>query len=883
MPAVSSEPASTGSTSTGSGISRLVGLDGLRAIAAFAVFFHHVGFHSGRTYDGAIGRYIGRLDIGVPIFFVLSGFLLFRPIAAAVIDERPLRPTAEYLWRRFMRIYPAFWAALLLIVLFTSEDLGLADGITTSLLSHIYWTDHVVGPIPQAWSLATEVSFYLVLPLFARFLIPWLADRGRPQRRNALLVFVAGCYLLSVFFRICMLGLNNQWSVDALLWLPGMFDYFAIGMALAVARVGFEHGSVQRVRLERLAAPAGWWWIGAALLFYVVSQRMGLALGLEAASWPREIGRQFVYGAIGFALLFPLVFGTDRRSYVRRFVASRPMDWLGKISYSIYLWHMVFIVHPWGPMTDIFGEVKLFETNYWRLCVVAFIPMFVVVVASYYLVERLGLRMQGLVRRESHGPTSFESAVERLAATWRAASFRFQLAVVAMAGFVFRVIYVIVVKRDHMLETLDVFPGDQFYYSLTADALAAGKGFVAYWYGLFSWAALDSYSVAASDGFVTPWYGLFSWDEANHAADHPPLTAIVAAPASLLPGGQGQHIFEQRFIMCLVGAGVIVMIGLLAREIAGRAVGLTAASIATVYPALWINDGLVMAESLTVFCVAGAVWTALRYRQAPSGRLAIELGAWIGFASLARSESLLLVPLLVVPLMVLGHPRWRERTKAVIVSGAVTALVIAPWVVPNLVRFNEPVFMSTNDGLTLMGANSPQTYEGGAIGFWSLEYANSLASGLPELQGADASEQSRIWRSEAFSYIGDNLEYLPRVMAARLGRLWSVFRPLQMSYLNTGEGREIWASNLAVVGLWVAAPLALLGWWRLGRDRLTRWPFAVLAVHVSLIGALFYGIPRFRAPAEIAVVVCAAIAIHWLSSLGTCPPRPISSSPPSSS
>ena len=182
--------------------------------------------------------------------------------------------------------------------------------------------------------------------------------------------------------------------------------------------------------------------------------------------------------------------------------------------------------------------------------------------------------------------------------------------------------------------------------------------------------------------------------------------------------------------------------------------------------------------------------------------------------------------------------------------------------------------MSTNDGVTLIGANSPQTYEGGAIGFWSLEYADTLAPRIPELQGADPSEQSRIWRMEAFRYIKDNLDDLPRVTAARLGRLWSVFRPLQMSNFNLYEGREIWASNLAFVGFWVAAPLALIGWWRLGRYQLIRWPLAILAVHVSLIGALTYGIPRFRAPAEIAVVVCAAIAIHWLSSLGTCPSRP---------
>ena len=871
MPAVSLEqtrsgPTRTGTIATAPASSRIVGLDGLRAIAAFAVFFHHVGSHSGRTYDGAIGRYIGRLDIGVPVFFVLSGFLLFTPVAAAILDERPLRPAVEYLWRRFTRIYPAFWVALILIVLFTSEQLGIAGGITTSLLIHIHWPEHALGPIPQAWSLATEVSFYLALPLVARFFRPWLKNRSRLERRNALLIFVACCYLLSVFFRICVLGLQSRWSAVAVLWLPGMLDYFAIGMGLATARVGFDQGSLPRVRLERWAGPAGLWWIGAVLLFHVVSQQMGLALGLDVASWPREMGRQFVYGAIGFALLFPLVFGSDRRSSVRRFVASSPMDWLGKISYSIYLWHMVFIVHPWGPMTDVFGEVHQFETNYWRLCIVAFIPMFVVAVASYYLVERLGLRMQGLVRRESHGPTSFESAVERLAATWRAASFRLQLVVIAAAGLALRVIYVILAKRDQTLDSLDNFPGDQFYYSLAADALSKGDGFVSPWH-----------DVSLALGLVEVGSG------PAHAADHPPLTAIVAAPASLLPGGRGDHLFEQRFIMCLVGAATIVMVGLLGRQVAGRAVGLIAAGIAAVYPAFWINDGLVMAESLTVLLIAGTLWTGLRYRTSPSGRLAIQLGAWIGFAALARAESLMLVVLLMVPLVLLSHSRWREWFRALVVSGALTALVISPWVIPNLVRFDEPVLMSTNDGITLIGANSPQTYTGEAIGFWSLEYADRLGAGIPELQEADPSEQSRIWRSEAFSYIGDNLDDLPRVMAARLGRLWSVFRPLQMSDFNTGEGREIWASNLAFVGFWVAVPLALVGWWRLGRDQLTRWPFAVLALHVSLIGALSYGIPRFRAPAEIAVVVCAAIAIHWLGNLGTCPPRPTSSSPPSSS
>ena len=71
---------------------RVRGLDGLRGIAAAAIFFHHVGFWSGATFTGFWGNYLGRLDIGVPVFFSLSGYLLFRPVAASVLDDRPLRP-----------------------------------------------------------------------------------------------------------------------------------------------------------------------------------------------------------------------------------------------------------------------------------------------------------------------------------------------------------------------------------------------------------------------------------------------------------------------------------------------------------------------------------------------------------------------------------------------------------------------------------------------------------------------------------------------------------------------------------------------------------------------------------------------------------------------
>ena len=138
-------------------------------------------------------------------------------------------------------------------------------------------------------------------------------------------------------------------------------------------------------------------------------------------------------------------------------------------------------------------------------------------------------------------------------------------------------VYVLGAKRNDGIDiTIGENGGDQYYYSLAAEALAEGRG------------------------FVVPWFDTVT----QPAADHPPLTALVAVPASLLPGWS---VLPQRLTMCVIGAVAVVVIGYLGRQVAGRRTGLVAGGLAGVAPALWINDGLIMSESLGALTVGGVL------------------------------------------------------------------------------------------------------------------------------------------------------------------------------------------------------------------------------------------------------------------------------------
>ena len=177
-------------------------LDPLRAVGALAVLVTHATFWTGDyVRHGVLGSVLARLDVGVAIFFVLSGFLLSHHYFSRAWNREPAEPAGRYFWKRFLRIYPAYVVAVVVAMVFVKDNsyAGPGDWATVLLMGDIYATDTYRPGLTQMWSLATEVSFYVVLPLLM------LAATGRsgPRPRTRRVAGVVGA----------MVVLNVLWTL----------------------------------------------------------------------------------------------------------------------------------------------------------------------------------------------------------------------------------------------------------------------------------------------------------------------------------------------------------------------------------------------------------------------------------------------------------------------------------------------------------------------------------------------------------------------------------------------------------------------------------------------------------------------------------------------
>jgi peptidoglycan/LPS O-acetylase OafA/YrhL len=370
-------------------------VDGLRAIAALSVLVYHTAYSSGAT--GAwYGRAVGRLEIGVALFFAISGFLLYRPFFAAQQAGAPRIRTRDYLRRRVLRIVPAYWLALTALAIYPgllavfSDEWWIYYGF-----GQIYQLDTFVNGIPQAWTLCVEATFYLALPLYA-IAMRWIC--GGRSRRAVVAIELGTLALLalaSLAFRTAAIA-SGPTVVFA--WLPGMFGWFAPGMALAVLSVVIHERDRPWRPWEAAGRHPALLWLAAGIGFAAMALTVSAPLPTGTIYTEGESFRLYVLSAlVAILVLLPAVAGAELGGWPRRLLSLRALAWLGLISYGIYLWHHTLM--SWLVGQDVMEWLP--GSGFVVLTLLTLALTLACASASYYVVERPILRFKDWRRRRA--------------------------------------------------------------------------------------------------------------------------------------------------------------------------------------------------------------------------------------------------------------------------------------------------------------------------------------------------------------------------------------------------------------------------------------------------------------------------------------------------
>ncbi|MCL3818531.1 acyltransferase family protein [Aeromicrobium wangtongii] len=374
------------------------GLDSLRGIASIAVVATHVGFWTGYYDAGLIGAVAQRLEVGVAIFFVLSGFLLSYPWLRQLRTGARRDSTGRYFLKRALRILPVYWVTVVAAILLVKEnaDVPLGRWIDALLMIDLYANDTMLQALTQMWSLATEVAFYVMLPLIMAGLVRCVA-RGR-WRPGALLVAIASLWVISVVWVILAAGPLVEWGPWVTQALPGYLGWFGIGIAFAVLDVDHrqrEHGpALAAVRWCRTAASAPWtcWLLGVAVLL-VASTPIGGPTELVSRTAMESVTRIVLYAVVAAALVIPSIFGEPTTMHAR-ILALPALRHLGHISYSLFCCHLIVIAVAFERL-----DLRLFDENMLVVTLGVLAVSLLVSEVLYRVVELPFMRLKNVGRR----------------------------------------------------------------------------------------------------------------------------------------------------------------------------------------------------------------------------------------------------------------------------------------------------------------------------------------------------------------------------------------------------------------------------------------------------------------------------------------------------
>lgn len=402
-------------------------LEGMRGLAAVGVLLVHATFTAGITRWSEVPAYQQRghgfaaslsqqLQFSLPIFFVLSGTLLYRPFALATLVGAQRPAVRPYLWRRALRTLPAYWVMVTVtLVAFNRAALhGIWSVLREYLLLQVYSTDayNTTNGMQQAWSLCTEILFYLTLPLIAAVLHRLAGPSGTVwTRAGRVLVGLAVVFAVGfVFTGVAHLSFWGPWPIQGE-WPLAWCGFLAVGMALATISAAAEVDPDGAPAAYRVLAghPLMSW--AAALLIYLLSciSPIGDPGSANYPAIPESLLEVLFYSCFAFLAVAPL---TLARSRLISAVLTNPVVlYLGRISYGIYLWHLAVIVWWNGSLFGAHSLLSLVAADLAGAVVLGSI--------SYYAIERPGMMLR---RRLGGAPLAAGSPVLEQRQTAPAAS-----------------------------------------------------------------------------------------------------------------------------------------------------------------------------------------------------------------------------------------------------------------------------------------------------------------------------------------------------------------------------------------------------------------------------------------------------------------------------
>jgi 4-amino-4-deoxy-L-arabinose transferase-like glycosyltransferase len=270
--------------------------------------------------------------------------------------------------------------------------------------------------------------------------------------------------------------------------------------------------------------------------------------------------------------------------------------------------------------------------------------------------------------------------------------------------------------------------------------------------------------------------------------------------------------------------------------------------------------------------IAVVILLVYRFRAHPSAWFAAVLGFACGVLALTRSEQVLVLPFVIAPLILsLKNLEWRRRIGWLALSCVGLLVVVTPWTVYNLGRFQHPVLLSNNFGSAVAQGNCNITYYGPLTGTYSANCLNEFGPG-------DQSVVNSRSLHKGLTYLDNHVGRLPVVLLAREGRTFGFWNPFQQVRLDSQwEGTSysrilgpsyvptaIWVNRLALIGFWLLLFPAAAGVVVLRRRKVPVYPLLNFFLIVALTVATTYGEPRYRAAVEVPLVLLAAVGISAL-------------------